>query len=97
MPHSIRRQLASTYANNKKPKTMKKPKPEHQLWIDSCTTAIAALEELIALQADYQSEYDDMTESQHESKRGECLDAICTLDLEGALDTVRTAAELELP
>jgi hypothetical protein len=32
----------------------KRKKPEHQLWIDSCAAAQAAIEELIALQQEYQ-------------------------------------------
>jgi hypothetical protein len=76
---------------------LKRKKPEHQLWLDSCAAAQAALEELVALQADYQNDYDNLSEAQQESRKGELLSAICDLNLEGALDAIQEAAEIELP
>jgi hypothetical protein len=74
-----------------------KPKPEHQRWRDLCADAQAALQELGELQADYQNDYDEMTERQQESQRGQLLSAICELDLASALETVEEAADIELP
>jgi hypothetical protein len=70
-------------------------KTKNKAWVDACAKAEEALSALIELQLEYQNDYDEMSDSQQESKRGEELADICNLDLEGALGTVHEANEVE--
>lgn len=74
-----------------------KPKSRPARWGDAASDAMAALEELVDLQSEYQEWLDGLPENLQSSPVGEKLQAICDLDLQGALDTVSEADGADLP
>lgn len=85
----------------KEEQAAKDPKPdrrsERQRWKEACEFTAGAIEELIELQDEYKGRFDELSERQQESERGEILSAICDLDLEGALSTIEEALGIDLP
>ena len=75
----------------------KKKQSRASRWSDACTTALAALEDLRALQEEYEEWRDNLPENLQQSPVGEKLDAVCELDIESAVDTVSEAEGIDLP
>lgn len=68
-----------------------------QRWSDAAADAEAALELLLELQQEYQDWLDNLPENLQSSVLADKLTTVADLDLEGALDTVRTLSEDDLP
>lgn len=68
-----------------------------QRWSAAVNKAIEALEELRAVQEEYQEWRDNLPENFESSPLAEKLDTICDLDIEGALDTANEAGDADLP
>lgn len=66
-------------------------------WATAASKAQEGLAELVELQEDYQSWYDNLPDGLRYSGTGEKLAAICGLDLEGAASTVEEAEGADLP
>jgi hypothetical protein len=66
-------------------------------WNDAAADAQASIQTLIDIQSEYQSVYDEMTEFQEDSDRGQAISAICDLDLDNALAAIQEAASINLP
>lgn len=80
-------------------KKAKKPKPKSrtQRWNEAAAEAVAALEALKDIQSEYEEWKDNLPENLQQSALGEKLDAVCDLDIEGALDTAQEAEGADLP
>ncbi len=76
-----------------KPKIVSRPKR----WADAASRAVAALEELLEIQGEYQEWRDNLPENLEASAIGEKLDAICDLDIESAMDTASECDDADLP
>lgn len=78
---------------------MKKPKKPSRatLWNDACTRAKTALEDLQNLQSEYEEWKDNLPENLQSSAVGEKLEAVCDLDISGAVDTIEEAEGIDLP
>ena len=72
-------------------------KSRPQQWAEAAAKALEGLEALIELQQDYETWRDSLPENLQESAVGEKLEAICGLDLEGALETAQEADGADLP
>jgi hypothetical protein len=66
-------------------------------WEDAASRAVAALEELVEIQAEYQDWYDSMPEGLQTSVTGEMLSEITYHDHDGAQDTATEAEGIGLP
>ena len=66
-------------------------------WLDAIGTARQGLDELRALQEEYQDWRDNLPENLDQSPTAEKLDAVLDLDIEGALSTVEEAEGCDLP
>ncbi len=66
-------------------------------WQEAATAAEAALQELAALQEEYQEWRDNLPENMDDSPTAERLDEVLDLDVNGALQTVEEASLMELP
>lgn len=66
-------------------------------WVRLAGEAVAAIEELKDIQSDFESWRDNLPENLQSSPVGEKLDAVCDLDLDGALDTLSEAEGVDLP
>jgi len=75
------------------PKHLSRP----QQWAAAVAKASEGLEDLKALQEDYQTWLDNLPENLQQSATGELLEAICELELETAYDTVQEADGIDLP
>jgi hypothetical protein len=84
---------------NKLTRKPKKPKrlSKGQRWSDAASAAIAALEELRAVQEEFEAWKDNLPENLQASVLGEKLEAICDLDIEGALSTIQDAESADIP
>jgi hypothetical protein len=97
----VREKLA--VARRKKQKTPKKPptKRERQSrakqWADACAQAKSALEDLLDLQQRFESWRENLPENLESSALGQKLDAVCDLDIEGAISIIDEADGLDLP
>ena len=80
----------------KKAKKAKRPSRSTR-WADACARASEALGELQDLQQEYSDWKDNLPESLQSSPVGEKLDAVCELDIEGAMSTVEEADGADLP
>jgi histone H3/H4 len=78
---------------------MARPKIESRprRWQRAAGQAIAALEELQAIQEEYQDWLDNLTENLSGSALSDKLQTVCDLDIAGALDTVQEADSADLP
>lgn len=74
------------------------PIPKKQsLWNEAVAKATDALQTLIDIQEECQEKFDEMGEKAQEGEKGQELDKICDLDLQGAMDTLVDAGECEIP
>jgi uncharacterized protein (DUF3820 family) len=79
-----------------KPKKSKqKSRPER--WAEAAANAGQALSDLQELQEEYQNWFDNMSENLQSGATGDLLQAICDLDISGALDTANEAENIDLP
>lgn len=78
---------------------VKRPKPASraQRWADAAGRAQAALEELKDIQSEFEEWRDNVPENLQSSSLYEKLEAVCDLDIEGAVSTVEEAASVDLP
>jgi len=91
--------MKTTPEDNQPPgdKQPAKRKKQNTAWYDACSKAEDAITDMIAMQQEYQNEFDEMSERQQESAKGEKLLALCELQLESALEIIQEAAGLEAP
>jgi hypothetical protein len=87
-------------ATTKKASDPEKPakatsRPER--WAAAVASARAALEDLREIQGEFESWRDGLPENLQSSALAEKLDAVCDLDIEGALNAVADAEMIELP
>jgi DNA repair exonuclease SbcCD ATPase subunit len=84
------------------PEKVKKPKRQSRAdrWSEACSTARtaveslqSALEELKAVQEEYQEWLDNLPENMQGSAMGEKLEAVCGLSIDGAADEVSSLVE----
>lgn len=75
---------------------MPTPKIQEQ-WDQAVAKATDAIQDLIDIQEQCQEKYDEMSEKVQEGERGMALDAVCALDLTGAMDTLSDAAAIQIP
>ena len=75
----------------------KKLTPDEEFWQEHASRAKDAIEELLTVQADYESAFDDLTERQQESARGDAIQRILDLDLDTALTILDEALGTDLP
>ena len=68
-----------------------------QQWAQACSKAISAIEELEALQEEYQEWQDNLPDGLDQSATAEKLEAVSELDLEGAKDALQEADDIDLP
>lgn len=66
-------------------------------WAEAAGDAVDALQRLRDLQSEYEDWKDNLPENLQGSTLGEKLEAVCDLDLDGALDTATEAEGLDLP
>lgn len=66
-------------------------------WGQAAADAVAALEALQDVQAEYQDWFDGMPENLQGSTTGEKLEAVCEIDIETALETANEAEGADLP
>jgi hypothetical protein len=68
-------------------------------WSEAAYTALTAIEELVALQADFRAKLDNLPVQRLGSEYAEMLTAVVDLELEHAEETIQEAAYLylELP
>jgi hypothetical protein len=66
-------------------------------WADAASRAVAALEELKGMQEEFESWKDNLPENLSGSALGEKLEAVCGIDLDGAVDAANEAEGADLP
>jgi len=66
-------------------------------WSDAAARAVAALEELNNIRDEFEAWRDNLPENLQGSALGEKLEAVCDLDIAGALDTANDAESIDLP
>jgi len=66
-------------------------------WQDAAAAAEAAVAALKDVQTEFQEKYDQMSEKQQESEKGERLNMIVEVDLDGAQDIINEALGVEKP
>jgi len=77
---------------------MAKKRPSRsQRWGEAAGDAIGALETLVELQGEFEEWKDNLPEGLQQSAMGEKLEAVCEIDLQGALDAVQEADGADLP
>jgi hypothetical protein len=76
---------------------VKKTPSRADRWSDACTRALDGLEDMRGLQEEYEEWRDSLPENLQSSAVGEKLEAVCGLDIQGAIDTVGEAEGLDLP
>ena len=74
----------------------RRPKSRPQRWAEAAGNAVAALEELEEIRGELESWRDNLPEGGSEILK-EKLDAVCDLDIEGALSTVQEAEGIDFP
>ncbi len=67
------------------------------VWAKAVGNALDALQELKALQEEYQEWQDNLPENFQDSPVGEKLQTVADLDLDSALEVVEEAEGLDLP
>jgi hypothetical protein len=82
---------------NEQSTSVKRMKKQNSAWSDACNKAEDAITDLIAMQQEYQNEYDEMSERRQESAKGQKLQEIGELQLESALEIIQEASLLEAP
>lgn len=75
----------------------KRPPSRATRWGEAASAAKAALDDLKAVQEEYQEWLDNLPENLQSSPVGEKLTAVCELDIEGAQSTAEEAEGIELP
>lgn len=78
------------------------PRKERQLsrsarWAAAASAASTALGELLDVQQEYQDWLDNLPENLQSSALGEKLQAVCDLDVQGAVDVIDDAEGADLP
>jgi hypothetical protein len=68
-----------------------------QQWEKAVEAADAAIQQLIDMQADYQEEYENMTDEDQGGDKGQVLSVIIDLELQSAMDTIAEARDAKLP
>jgi hypothetical protein len=76
---------------------MPKPKSRRERWESAVADALASLQELVDLQQEYQEWADNLPENLEASPVGEKLEAVCELDIAGAMQTIEEADGTDLP
>lgn len=76
---------------------MAKTKSRAQRWAEAAEAAEAALNTLLEVQQEYEEWKDNLPENLQDSPVGEKLEAVCDLDIQGAIDTVQEASGADLP
>lgn len=66
-------------------------------WFDAAMRAEDALQELLDIQAEFESWRDNLPESLQSSPVGEKLETICDIDIQSALDAAGEAKDAEPP
>lgn len=66
-------------------------------WNLAAGEAESGLASLLDVQQEYQDWLDNLPENLQNSALGEKLQAVCDLDIQGALDTINEAQGLDLP
>jgi hypothetical protein len=74
-----------------------KQKSRADRWNEAVAAAQTALEDLKAVQEEYQEWRDNLPENLESSPVAEKLDAVCELDIEGAISTIDDAGSIDLP
>ena len=74
-----------------------RPPSRTRRWQDAAANAVAALEELVAVQEEYREWLDNLPENLQQSSLGEKLQAVCDLDLESAFEAAQEAEGIDLP
>lgn len=72
-------------------------KTRQDKWNEAVSQATVAVQDLLDMQDDYQAKYDELTEEQQGDEMGLAYVKITDLDLQGALDTLNEAVDIELP
>ena len=75
----------------------KRPPSRVARWQSAAGNAVAALEELVSIQEEYQEWLDNLPDNLRQSTLGEKLEEVTGLDLSSALDTVAEADSADLP
>lgn len=66
-------------------------------WIDAASRAVAALEELEAIRAEYEEWRDNLPENLQGGALADKLNEVADLDIQSALDTAQEAEGADLP
>lgn len=66
-------------------------------WSEAASQALNALQELQEIQEEYQEWLDNLPENLQSSALGEKLQAVCDIDIEGAVSAAEEADSAELP
>jgi hypothetical protein len=66
-------------------------------WQEAVSAALDALNQLKEVQDEYENWRDGLPENLQSSALGEKLEAVCDLDIQGAIDTVSEAESVDLP
>ena len=66
-------------------------------WDYEIVRAQHAIEELVAMQSEFEDWYDSMPENLQGSPTGEMLEEIVNIDLDSAEDSINEAAEAQIP
>lgn len=74
-----------------------RPKSRSQRWSDAASAAVAALEELEEMRAEFEEWRDNLPENLSGSALADKLDTVKDLDIQGALDTASEAEGADLP
>ena len=68
-----------------------------QQWADACSKAISAVEDLAALQVEYQEWQDNLPDGLDQGPLAEKLEGVIGLELKMALETLQEADAIDLP
>lgn len=79
-----------------KPKKQK-PLSRATRWTSAASDAVAALEDLKAVQEEFEEWKDNLPENLQNSALGEKLEEVCGFDIDGALSTAQDAEGADLP
>jgi len=72
-------------------------KSQWERWQDACQKADAVLHELKDIQEEFESTYEDMSEKQQETEKGQRLETITDLPIDDAIGVVEDCINAEKP
>lgn len=76
---------------------MARQKSRSKRWAEAASDACEALSILREVQEEYEEWRDNMADSFEGTATQEKLDEVCDMDVEGALDMINEATEIDLP